>query len=119
MTSVNGKYLNYINSRRYILNDLDGSLSKLLDGQIRTSAVITPYFPHNLISGKCSNSTDQIKSTNSLICMTGVAVNDLEFSAAEPIPTFKDAKIFIKRLDTDHQLIESAAPDTVSEESIF
>lgn len=77
MTNVAGKLVNYINSRRYILNDLDGSLSKLLDGQTRTSAVITPYFPHNIISGKCSNATNQVKSSNSLICNSGVAVNDL------------------------------------------
>lgn len=115
MTNVVGKLLNYVNSRRYIINDLDGSLAKQLDGQTRTSAVITPYFPHNSISGKCTNATNQIKSSNSLICNAGVAVNDLEFSAAEPFTTFKDAKIFVKRLDTDHQLIESSAPDTVSE----
>ena len=88
MTAVSGNYLNYINSRRYIIHDLDGSLAKILDTVTRTSATITPYFPHNQITGKCVNATDQIKASQSLICNSEVVVNDLQFAALEPAETF-------------------------------
>lgn len=103
MTGVQGNYLNYIYTRRYILHDLDGSFSQAFDGQTRANAVITPYYPHNEITGKCSNSTDQPKWSDSLICNAGVVVTDLQFAAAQPTSMFFGVSIFIKRLTTDLQ----------------
>ena len=114
MTDIQGNYLNYIYTRRYILHDLDGTLSKLFDGQTRANAVITPYYPHNEIAGKCSNATDQLKWNDSLVCNAGIAVTDLQFAAAQPTSMFFGARIFIKRLDTDLQVYDNTVSNTIS-----
>lgn len=107
-----GKILYYIYTRRYTLYDVDGSLSgAIFDGATRSSATITPYYAHNEIPGLCSNATNQTAWDDSLICNAGVVVNNLDFSAAQPTSMFKGVRMWVKRLDSDTQVIDPS--DTV------
>jgi len=115
ITNASGNYLNYIYTRRYILHDMDGTLAgSIFDGTTRTASTITPYYPHNVITGKCKNATDQVKWSDSLICNSDVVVNDVQFAAAQPAAMFFGVRIFVKRLDTDLQDYAGADPNTIT-----
>ena len=100
MKNVTGDYLYYIYTRRYIIYDLDGTLSgTVFDGTARSSgATITPYYAHNYIAGLCTNATNQSKWDSSIICNSGINVNNLMFSAGQPTAMFQGAQIFVARL---------------------
>ena len=73
------------------------------DGAARTSAAISPYYPHNNIPGKCNKANNQTLWGNSMICNSNVAINNLLFGSGQPTAMFFGAAMYVYRLDNDTQ----------------
>ena len=100
--NVTSKFVFWNGIRRNIFYDIDGSLSSTLfnGAVVRPNSTILPYFPHNDISGKCFNNTNNTLWDTSLICDNTTVVRTVMFTNALPSSFFQNQIIKFYRLQT-------------------